>query len=102
MKNIVVLAALLLSACCSEDTQTECTQSQIADTKARNAPPTPQFVAEQDNVRVYRIWTREPHADDHWTYFTTPCGDVSAEIEYLRGKSRRDIPANVNGTGCRP
>jgi hypothetical protein len=101
---IVAITALLLLAGCCHDNDADCTVQQLADKQAMAKRETvPELVAVKDNVRLYRIYTIEPgNTHNHWTYFTTPCGDTSSSIEWSQGKAgNTQIPVDVNGTGCK-
>lgn len=109
MKKLGLLFILLISGCC-QDNDADCTQNELIDKKAQQESEhkletTPELVSIQDGVRLYRIWTFEPHAKDHWTYFTTPCGDVSSVVEWQEqhGKtsSTESIRAGSSGSGCK-
>lgn len=93
---IVACAALLmLSACCTEDTQGDCTQEQIAK---YNADEKPHLITEQDGVRLY--WVK-PCWDCRVVHFTTPCGDVHWTTEERHGKTTETLDHYTQGAGCK-
>lgn len=101
MRIKYILPLLILSACCTKDYPGDCDENELAEIKKEaERERTPQFITVKDNVRLYRVWTNEPHAESHWTYFTTPCGDVSSVISYREGRTAAQIPTTVSGTGC--
>jgi hypothetical protein len=108
-RRAAIAAALLLAACCSNDDR-DCTTDDLAVKNARRQwveqhTTTPELISEQDGVKLYRIWTLEPQARDHWTYFTTPCGDVRGTVEWTerhgKASSTYDLNADTAGSGCK-
>lgn len=97
-----LLPLLSLAACCSYDNQGDCTPEEREKVVERHlTETTPELVLEKDGVRLYRIWTIEPNAHNHWTHFTTPCGATSALIDYSCGKNcHNQVRSDVNGVGC--
>ena len=84
---------LLLSACCNDPSDTNCTATEKAQLEAEM---TPHLVATQDGVRLYRV-----ARSNQVVYFTTPCGDTSWETRHMQGKLTVIDQNHVTGTGCR-
>lgn len=97
-KFIIISVALILEACCDENHKRECTNDQLQELEAEKSPV---LISTTDGVKLYRIWTTEPEARSHWTYFTTPCGDTSATINFMNGKISQDMAISTNGSGCK-
>ncbi len=79
---------LMLSACCDFN-ENDCPPEVRAQRQANRdywdeKAKTPELISQTDGIRLYRIWTFEPSykLQNHWTYFTTPCGDVNAELTW--------------------
>lgn len=105
-----ILMLLMLSACCSND-DNDCTEEELAAKTAQRQywhekETKPELVSVVNGIKLYRIWTIEPSSklENHWTYFTAPCGDVSAELswEEMHGKVTEQIHQQINtaGSGC--
>lgn len=95
IKYCALIALLLTIAGCDDSAS-----SAYSDPDYNKEYPA-QLVLVQDNIKLYRVWTREPEARNHWTYFTVPCGDVSNIVEFQSGKTMQQINTQVNGT-CSP
>lgn len=108
---IARLSALLLLAGCCDNNDNDCTVAELAQKNAdrqywHQKATVPELVTETDGIKLYRIWTIEPsRLQDHWTYFTTPCGDVNAELTWneRRGKTHETKHQQIStpGGGCK-
>lgn len=108
--RVALFALMSLAGCCSDDDR-DCTVDELAAKNEQAAwvekhTTTPELVSETGGVRLYRIWTVEPSSglENHWTYFTTPCGDVNAELtwqeSYGKLSETRHQQLQTAGGGC--
>lgn len=89
-----LLALLLLSACCENGTESDCT---VAEAKQIKESREPWLLTEKEGVK---IWGIKPCSGCYSVYFSTSANGCSGTVNWTEPSGKTSVPRYFTGNGC--